>query len=96
MTEPQTRSHEARLAIDPATHSLREQVFSAIQEAGGATDAEIQSLTGLDGSTQRPRRGELVTAGRVRALTMADRLSTGVEYKRKTRTGRFATVWVVV
>lgn len=49
----------------------------------GATDAEMQSELGMNPSTQRPRRIELVTMGKV------------VEYgtTRPTPSGRAATVW---
>ena len=33
--------------------------------SGGKTDAEIQEILGLSGSTERPRRGELVQQGLV-------------------------------
>ena len=33
--------------------------------SGGKTDAEIQEILGLRGSTERPRRGELVSQGLV-------------------------------
>jgi hypothetical protein len=33
--------------------------------SGPKTDAELQRILGMDGNTERPRRGELVAAGRV-------------------------------
>lgn len=66
-------------------HSIRERVYDAIAAApDGMTDIELQDALGLDGSTQRPRRIELLGEGRIRAL--------GV---RKQANGRAAMVWVV-
>ena len=64
----------------------RELVWAALSGAGGAglTDEEIIDITRLNPSTARPRRVELVTAGRV--------IASG---KRKTRSGCWATIWIV-
>jgi hypothetical protein len=51
----------------------------------GATDEEIQFVVGMNPSTQRPRRIELVRMGLVR--------DSGTT--RLTRAGRKATVWVI-
>lgn len=65
--------------------SIREKVYEAIAAApNGLTDLEIQDILGLDGSTERPRRIELLGAGRIKA--------TGI---RKTPSGRPAMVWGV-
>lgn len=79
-------SREAAQAIKPDTSELRTKVFECIRAAGpaGRTDDEIQALLGMDGSTERPRRRELQLNGRVRETAE----------KRKTSTGRFATVWI--
>lgn len=63
---------------------LREQVYTAIFGSDcGLTDEEICAETGLDGNTERPRRVSLVAAGRIEA-----------NGKRKTSSGRQATVWI--
>lgn len=51
----------------------------------GLTDEALQTMTGLDGNTERPRRGELVKMG---LIEPADKLGT-------TRTGRKAVAWMV-
>lgn len=78
-------SREAAESIDANT--LRERVHRYIREQGpfGATDDEVQYELDMNPSTQRPRRIELVQQGRVRDSGR----------KRKTRSGRNATVWVV-
>ena len=60
--------------------------FSIARDPGGATDAQQQKRTGLDGSTQRPRRVRLVEIGLV--------VDSG--RGRTTASGRLATVWVAV
>jgi hypothetical protein len=82
-------SKEAARRLDDGCgrrQALREAVYAAISAApAGLTDEEGQTATGLEGSTYRPRRVELVEAGRV------------VDSKRTrlTRSGRRAVVWVV-
>lgn len=53
------------------------------QHPGGLTDEEIQGLTGLSPSTERPRRVELERLGRL--------FDSGEQ--RKTKSGRWAVVW---
>lgn len=53
------------------------------QHPGGLTDEEIQGLTGLSPSTERPRRIELERAGKL--FDSGD--------VRRTRSGRYAVVW---
>jgi len=77
-------STAAAEAIKPDTSTLRTLVFNFIRNAGGATDEEIQIALDMNPSTERPRRVELVNAGRV-----AD---SGE--RRKTKSGRKAVVWV--
>jgi hypothetical protein len=74
-------------AIAAKAWTLRAQVYGHLRECGwmGATDEEIQLALGMDPSTQRPRRVELVRQGLVR--------DSGA--KRETRSGREAGVWVV-
>lgn len=50
----------------------------------GATDEEMQIALEMPGNVQRPRRGELVDAGAIRA-----------DGKRATRSGRDAVVWKI-
>ena len=66
--------------------SMEKRVLRILELRGrdGATDAELEEWTGLGGSPVRPRRVNLVHAGLVRD-------SGG---KRKTKSGRSATVWV--
>lgn len=74
----------ARAAV-PHAQGQRERVLAFLRSRGacGATDAEIQEALGLDGSTQRPRRVELVRAGLV--------VDTG--RVRPTQSGRVAAVF---
>lgn len=73
------------IATDAGT--LRERVYAYLLSCpDGATDQEIQNALGMDPNTQRPRRVELVRAGRVRKT----------ERTRKTTSGRAAAVWEVV
>lgn len=75
-------------AIAPVAATLRRLVLEAIAVAGadGLTDEEVIQKTGIQPSTARPRRIDLVRAGLVR-----DSRQT-----RKTTSGRSATVWVAV
>jgi hypothetical protein len=61
-------STAAAEAIRPDAGRLRQFVFEAIWGRGelGATDEELQELLDMPANTQRPRRVELVDAGRVR------------------------------
>ena len=69
----------------PNTKALREQVFEAIAAVPGRglTDEETQEQLNLSGNTQRPRRGELATQGRIRKIG-----------SRPTKSRRMAAVWV--
>lgn len=80
-------SKAAAHEIKPCAATLRAKVLGAIQDSGihGMTDIECQAETGMDGSTQRPRRIELQRAGLIR--------ESG---KRETPSGRLAVVWVAV
>lgn len=77
-------SEAAAKAIKPSTATLRYEVLEAIRFLNGATDEQIQEFTGMNPSTARPRRVELVRMGLVR-----DSGET-----RKTVSGRAATFWV--
>lgn len=79
-------SQAAAEAIRPSAATLRMQVLGYIVARGdeGATDDEIQIALGIEGSTQRPRRVELLDRGLVK--------DSGAT--RATRKGRQAAVWV--
>lgn len=65
-------------------NTLQRSVVAYLRQAGdhGATDEEMQLGLGMNPSTQRPRRIELVRRGLV--------VEAGT---RKTRSGRYATAW---
>lgn len=75
-------------AIRPAADTLRAAVLHFLEERGddGATDEEMQDALGINPSTQRPRRIELVEAGWVKDSGRT----------RKTRSGGTAVVWTAV
>lgn len=82
-------SIDAARSIRSDTGRLRAMVLDYIRNAStpyGATDEEIQRVLGMNPSTERPRRVELVNLGLVR--------DSG--YKRKTSSGRLAVVWCAV
>ena len=64
----------------------RELVWAALSGAGGAglTDEQIAQVTRLNPSTARPRRIELLRAGRI--------IDSGT---RPTASGRKAVVWMI-
>lgn len=77
-------SRQAAVAIRPAAGTLRARVLAAIEGAPeGLTDEEGCERTGMNPSTWRPRRGELLTGGFIR--------NTG--RTRKSASGREMTVW---
>lgn len=80
-------SREAAESSRESAATMRFRVYQAIRDEGphGATDEEMQWSLRMNPSTQRPRRGELVTAGMVRDSGRT----------RPTSSGRRATVWVV-
>lgn len=77
----------AALEAQPATGTWRRRVLTAIVARGeqGATDEELQDALGLNPSTERPRRVELVEGGWIEDS----------ERRRPTRSGRYAVVWVL-
>lgn len=77
-------SKDAADSIRPSTASLREKVYALIASSSGMTDEEIQVALDMNPSTERPRRIELVNAGRVRDSGRT----------KATRSGRQAVVWV--
>ena len=60
------------------------QVLHYLEQHGPATDVEMQAALGMNPSTQRPRRIELVRRGLV--------VEAG---EKRTRSGRRATAWRV-
>lgn len=80
-------SRAAAESIRPEAGTLSAAVFAFIVGTGerGATDHEIQSALQLDGNSERPRRRAL----QQRALI----IDSG--HRRKTPSGREATVWIV-
>lgn len=87
----QSHSATSRAAADSVRESagsLRARVLSALREAGpdGLTDEQMQTRLAMNPSTQRPRRIELVKAGKVVAALAC----------RPTASGRAATVWIAV
>ena len=76
---------ESAVLVLPASGTQRRWVLDWIRVQGehGATDEEIQLGLGMNPSTQRPRRVELVEGGWVE--------DSGE--RRKTRSGRNAVVW---
>ncbi len=79
-------SKAAAVGIVKGSRSLRARVMNLLRELGeyGATDEEIQDRLGMNPSTERPRRVELVNAGMVRKSGVC----------RPTKAGRDADVWV--
>ncbi len=80
-------SRMAAAEAESSASTLRALVYRTILEAGatGCTDEELQGALSMNPSTQRPRRIELVHR----------RLVLDSGERRKTRAGRWATVWVV-
>jgi hypothetical protein len=85
-------SAAAAVSVIDSKDTQRELVRLTIRAGGrlGHSDDEVQVITGLDGSSERPRRWELWKQGRIRVLHDAE----GREVKRLTRTQRRAVVWV--
>jgi len=79
-------SDAAAMAISESAHTLRARVLGYLLglRERGATDEEAQHALGMNPSTQRPRRGELVEQGLVRDSGRT----------RATLSGRQAVVWV--
>lgn len=79
-------SKAAARSIKPKLPSLKAVVFSFVSKCGeyGCTDEQAQMALGMDPSTQRPRRVELVREGWV--------ANSGRQ--RLTQSNRMATVWV--
>ena len=75
----------AARSIADRVNRLQAEILAFLRERpDGATDDDMQAELGMQGSTQRPRRIELVAKGLVQAAPE----------RRKTKSGRLATVWV--
>lgn len=77
-------SRAAADAIAPSAETLRQRVYEFIQASHGATDEQISIGLGMNPSTARPRRVELVQRGLV--VDSGERLLTA--------SGRRAAVWI--
>lgn len=79
-------SRAAGESVRASAGTLRARVLAALRDAGpdGLTDEQMQMRLGMNPSTQRPRRIELVKSGHVVAALAC----------RPTASGRAATVWV--
>lgn len=86
MTKSST-SHEAALGKEESFRQDEAKILALLKAVGerGATDFEIETATGLRQSSASARRNGLVKKGLVR--------DSGL--KRKTRTRRFAIVWIL-
>lgn len=86
-------SRAAADAVAPKLTGQRALVWDYISARGshGATDEEIQIGMCMNPSTQRPRRVELWRGGLIEKLIV-----DGEEVKRKTASGSWANVWVLV
>lgn len=82
-----TTSRAAAEKAEPKTKTQRQRVYGFLQSclSAGATDEQIQDALALNPSTQRPRRVELVQAGKVKDSGR----------RAKTRSGRAAVLWIV-
>lgn len=78
-------SYRAAEAIKPHVARLQSMVLEFIRNNGPCTDEQIQEGLGLGGSTQRPRRIELLRFG----------LIEKIDDEGRTRSGRHATRWVI-
>jgi hypothetical protein len=74
----------AAVEVKPKTETLRQQVLAYIIRVGGATDLEIQEGLKIEGSTQRPRRVELMNLGTIKDSGKV----------RLTKSRRKAVVWI--
>jgi predicted ArsR family transcriptional regulator len=70
--------------IKPSRKKMAEEVYEVIRQRGPITDERIADVLGMNPSTARPRRIELVRAGKIRAAGTL-----------RTNAGRRATCWEV-
>lgn len=81
-----TTSRDAARSMAMGAAPLRAKVYRTLLLHERMTDEDIQAVTGLDPSTERPRRIELVRLGLVR--------DSG--HRGTTSSGRSAVQWEVV
>ena len=81
-------SFDAAKLIEPKAGTLRKKLLDELRHfpRSGLTDQEMQELTNMDPSTQRPRRIELAKAGLIEDSGRT----------RQTVSGRQAVIWVAV
>jgi len=60
-----SREAAERMAEQPTRIRRDHESILNVLLSGPKTDREIQTILGMSGDTQRPRRGELVAMGRV-------------------------------
>lgn len=77
-------SVEAGIANMPNRGTQRARILGFLQEWGPSTDEQLQDALGLPGSTERPRRVELLEQGLIEKVGVA-----------KTKSGRSAALWGV-
>lgn len=86
----QARSETSRAAaesIAEGASTLRAKVLAYLRDhPDGLTDEQMQGGLGMNPSTQRPRRGELLRMGLV--------VDSGKQ--RATKSGRMAVVWISI
>lgn len=77
--QPTATSLAAAAQIAPSANRLRALVLGYIRECGaaGATDEQVQVALNMPGSTERPRRCELVASGCVVDSGMTRKLASG-------------------
>ena len=87
LTSTRRTSRLASEAAEPKSGTIRLEVLECIRNSGdsGLTDSQIQRQLGLDGSTQRPRRVELVNSAFIVAGP-----------PRRTVSGRRAVTWKAI
>lgn len=78
-------SREAADSMKGSAKNLRTKVFEYIRSHGPASDEDIQLSLGMNPSTERPRRIELLRAGKI--------VECG---ETTTSSGRKAKVWKVL
>jgi len=85
IANPET-SHEAAESMRQAAPSVRQRIMQVIKDSGlhGATDDEIEQITGLRHQTASAARRSLSKVGHV--------VDSGE--RRKTSSGRNAIVWI--
>jgi len=86
-TSLEKNSSDSVLQTPPARPTCLDVVLSTISKRGerGATDDEIEVITGMSHATASARRNDLLHAGWIKPSGE----------RRKTRAGRPATVWVM-